>query len=163
MIGVDGQPLFKTPPTGFYLAGHCPVCEEPVFYHGGGEGRIQGNLAIPAQAVNIEMHLYRLCDCDTDDFEVRLPREYDLLQERGSLDLLFEYLNALCVNYRALQESHRDAVEQIKELMDERNGNLQEEAGRGEGRAGDTGESGRTLALGVETPEVTDGDLHHDG
>src|SRR6476469_6951372 len=133
ILGSKGEILNPDPPVGFYMAGVCPNCGNPVYYHGGGRGAKAATLTEPAEIHMLDAKVYKLCVCpDTEDFEVRVPKVYDLLTERGSLDTLFSGIHAMGLNYVQMQRALIGMQEQLEEFMDERERYLPEATGSGD-------------------------------
>jgi hypothetical protein len=136
ILGPKGQVLNPDPPAGFYMVGVCPTCANPVYFHGGGRGHKQATEAELATIFPIEPKVYKLCLCPDDtDFEIQVPKAYDLAQERDDIDTLFAAILSMVGNFGQMQRFAMGMQEQLQEFADERSRYLPEEA-----TTGDSGE-----------------------
>ena len=164
ILGPKGEILNPDPPAGFYMAGICPTCGNPVYYHGGGRGAKAATLTQPAEIHMLEAKVYKLCVCpDTEDFEVRVPKKYDLLTERGSLDTLFSGIHTMGLNYVHMQRTLLGMQEQLEEFMDERSRYLPEEADQGDSGEDYAREPTSSTRASQPQSEDSNGELHIDG
>lgn len=115
LVGMDGKPLIPTPPPGFYLGMLCPVCNMPIFYHGGGRYIVPESAMGPAHDVEVQTVLFPTCThpIDPNTVSVEVPGSYDLLTERNSISKLFAM-------WGSVYDAYQTAVEQLGEFLEER-------------------------------------------
>jgi hypothetical protein len=115
-VPILGQP----PKVGFYMAGMCPKCESPVFYHG-------EFLDTPANA-------YRTCQCDLHDRQLTfsIPDVYNPQLERMATDGLFLAVQSFLTSYTELKQTQLAMMQEMRE-QDERYAQALEALGDSDG------------------------------
>lgn len=109
ILDTTGKNLLQQPPSGFYLCGACPVCGDPVFYHGGGQEEQHSAIA-NTQMVLIPEEFFPTCFCEIPaETPWIIPDTYTLSEERQAIQTLF-------LLWYGLRRKHTEAIAVLAEV-----------------------------------------------
>jgi hypothetical protein len=113
LLDSKGQVLNPDPPVGFYLIGYCPLCADPLFYHGAGRFEETNAYSGKTHSTAVPEEFFQLCDCDIPaGLQYKIPNVYHVGQERESIILLMSL-------WHNLRGRYITAIEQLEEMVNE--------------------------------------------
>lgn len=112
----------RTPPAGLYVAGTCPECGSPVYYHGPGTINVKGNAFTNDHTEEIPHTYFHTCNCEPEEaLEVQVPGAYHYQSEREAVTSLFLNIMNMLEYIRQLEserESRGGGDEDVSERAD---------------------------------------------